>query len=155
MSWDAGHVRFDVVHPAAQRRAAGNDGSCVIRITSGAHAVLLTGDIEVAAEQALVQSAAELGADVALVPHHGSLTSSSVPFIDSVRPQYAVVSAGHANRWGFPKAAVVKRWQEKGAQVLTTATSGAVFFRVCADGGVVEMRRERPARRRFWHAGSQ
>ena len=155
LSWVASDVRFEVVHPAAPLRVQGNDGSCVVRISSGPHAVLLTGDIEVGAERALVQSAANIDADVVLVPHHGSLTSSSVPFVDSVRPRYAVVSAGYANRWDFPKAEVVQRWRDKGAQVMTTATSGAVFFRVCADGGVVEMRRERPSRRRFWHAGSQ
>ncbi len=155
MSWIAGAVRFDIVHPDEVSRSRGNDGSCVIRITSGSHAVLLTGDIEVAAERALVQSGAMIDADVALVPHHGSLTSSSVPFVDSVRPRYAVVAAGYANRWGFPKAAVVQRWQAKQARVMSTAGSGALYFRVCADGGVVEMRRERLSRRRFWHAGTE
>ena len=155
MIWAANGVIFKVVHPGPAFRMQGNDGSCVLMISSGRHAVLLTGDIEVGAERALVQSANPIGADVVLVPHHGSLTSSSVPFVDSVRPQYAVVSAGYANRWGFPKADVVRRWHAKGAQVFTTAASGAVFFRVCADGGVVEMRRERLSRRRFWHAGMQ
>jgi len=155
MSWVAHRVRFEVVHPGGAFGAPGNDGSCVVRIASGPHAMLLTGDIEAEAERILVQSATDISADVALVPHHGSLTSSSVPFVDSVRPLYAVISAGYANRWGFPKAAVVRRWRDKGAQVLTTATTGAVFFRVCAEGGVVEMRRERLLRRRFWHAGAQ
>ncbi len=155
LTWTVGGVLFEVVHPVTAFRTQGNDGSCVLRISSGRHAVLLTGDIENNAERMLVRSGADIGADVALVPHHGSLTSSSVPFVDSVRPQYAVVSAGYANRWGFPKADVVARWEDKGAQVLTTAASGAVYFRVCADGGVVETRRERLLRRRFWHAGTQ
>ncbi len=155
LTWTAGGVLFEVVHPVPAFRMQGNDRSCVLRISSGRHAVLLTGDIEDNAERMLVQSGANVGADVVLVPHHGSLTSSSVPFVDSVRPQYAVVSAGYANRWGFPKADVVARWQDKGAQVLTTGVSGAAYFRVCADGGVVETRCERLSRRRFWHAGTR
>lgn len=155
LSWHVDNVRFDVLHPGVAFKTHGNDGSCVLKISSGGHAVLLTGDIEVAAERSLVQASADIRADVALVPHHGSQTSSSVPFVDSVRPRYAVVSAGYANRWDLPKADVVQRWREKGAEVLTTAESGAVMVRVCADGGVVEMRRERLLRRRFWHAGAQ
>ncbi len=155
MRWVAGHILFEVVHPDGESVASGNDASCVIRVASGPHAILLTGDIEAGAERIIAQSNVDVGADVALVPHHGSLTSSSVSFVDSVRPSYAVVSAGYANRWDFPKPVVVKRWQDEGAQVLTTAAAGAVYFRLCADGGVVEMRRERLSRRRFWHAGSQ
>jgi competence protein ComEC len=69
-----------------------------------------------------------------------------------VQPDYAVVSAGHANRWDFPKAVVVDRWAGAGAAILNTASSGAVRFRVCASGGVVEMDENRAGRRRFWHA---
>ncbi len=155
LSWVTGQIRFDVLYPDVEYAAQGNDASCVIRIAAGPYAILLTGDIEAGAERRLVQSTVDIGADVVLVPHHGSLTSSSVPFVDSVRPSYAVVSAGYANRWEFPKPAVVQRWQDRGAHVLTTAADGAVSFRVCAEGGVVEMRRERLSRRRFWHAGSQ
>jgi competence protein ComEC len=115
---------------------------------------LLTGDIEAASERALIQSQVPLAADVVIVPHHGSTTSSTVPFVNSVQADYAIVSAGHANRWGFPKSAVVARWSAAGAEVLNTASSGAVRFRVCASGGVVEMEKERSLRRRFWHAAT-
>jgi competence protein ComEC len=84
------------------------------------------------------------------VPHHGSLTSSSVPFISAVSPNVAIVSAGYGNRWGFPKAAVVARWQAVGARVLNTATSGAVSLRLCADSGIGRVRLDRHERRRFW-----
>ena len=154
MAWSAGNVQFEILHPARRNSVPGNDGSCVVRISSGSHAVLLTGDIEARAERQLVQSRANLAADIVLVPHHGSQTSSGAPFVNSVRPQHAVISAGHANRWGFPKPVIVRRWRDHGAQVWTTSTSGAIYFRVCADGGVVKIRRERQWRRRFWHAGS-
>ena len=114
--------------------------------------MLLTGDIEAASEHALIRRQVPLDADIVIVPHHGSTTSSTAPFVSSVKADYAVISAGHANRWGLPKAAVIDRWTGAGAAILNTASSGAVRFRVCASGGVVEMDENRPDRRRFWHA---
>jgi competence protein ComEC len=153
-SWWSGAVWFELLHPPAPLEVDGNDASCVLRVSAGPHALLLTGDIEAGVERDLVQRRARLGADVAVVPHHGSLTSSSVPFVNSVRADVAIVSAAHANRWGFPKQQVVERWQGGGAALLTTARAGAVYLRICAAGGVVELRREREERRRFWHADS-
>jgi competence protein ComEC len=151
-SWHSGGVDFTFLHPSLQSNVEGNASSCVLRVTAGPYGLLLTGDIEAASERALIQSQAPLGADVVIVPHHGSTTSSTAPFVNSVQADYAIVSAGHANRWGFPKPAVIARWAAAGAEVLNTASSGAVRFRVCASGGVVEMEEERPLRRRFWHA---
>jgi len=74
-------------------------------------------------------------ASVVLVPHHGSLTSSSPAFVHRLRPDLAVASAGYANRWGFPKERVTKRWEGAGAVVLDTANSGAVSFRLCKRDG--------------------
>lgn len=150
--WWQGAVHFEMLHPLARHDATGNDASCVLRVSAGPHSLLLTGDIEAAAERDLVQRRARLGADVVVVPHHGSLTSSSVPFVDSVHPDVAIVSSAYANRWGFPKDAVVERWQASGAAVLNTARDGAVYLRTCAADGLVELRREREERRRFWHA---
>ncbi|MBT8094999.1 MAG: DNA internalization-related competence protein ComEC/Rec2 [Gammaproteobacteria bacterium] len=152
-SWWSGAIRFDVLHPDAGEAARGNNASCVLRVSAGAHAMLLTGDIEARAERSLVQAETQLGADVVIVPHHGSTTSSSVPFVDSVSPVVAIVSASYGNRWGFPKEAIVDRWQAVGAELLNTATSGAVYLRVCAAEGIAEVREERHDRQRFWHAG--
>jgi len=150
--WTSDDIRFDVLHPRNLDSREGNASSCVLRVSAGPHSLLLTGDIEGPSERKIVQTDASIAADIAIVPHHGSMTSSTVPFIDSVYPDFAVVSAGYANRWGFPKGRVVERWQAMGAEVLNTATAGAVYFRVCAAGGVSKIRTEREQRRRFWHA---
>jgi len=150
--WTAAGVRFDVLHPGAVDPGAGNESSCVVRVSAGPHGLLLTGDIEAESERRLIQSSAQLASTVVVVPHHGSMTSSTVPFIDSVRADFAVVSAGYANRWGFPKPRVVERWRAAGAEVFSTASSGAVYFRVCETGGVVAVEQERERRHRFWHA---
>ena len=151
-NWTSGDIRFEVLHPGTFATRDGNASSCVLRVSAGSYSLLLTGDIEAASERELVQARAPLAANIAIVPHHGSTTSSTVPFIDSVYPDFAVVSAGYANRWGFPKDAVVERWKAMGAEVLNTATSGALYFRVCAGAGVIRNTGERERRRRFWHA---
>jgi len=150
--WESAGIRFEVLHPARSSSAAGNAASCVVRVSAGPYGMLLTGDIEASSEYRLVRNGASVASDIVVVPHHGSLTSSTVPFTDSVRPSYAVVSAGYSNRWGFPKPLVVDRWRAVGATVINTASSGAIHFRVCSRGGIVAMSRERQLRHRFWHA---
>jgi len=138
--------------PAPPRE--GNDASCVLLIEAGHHSLLMTGDIEARAERALVTRNALGTVDVVVVPHHGSLTSSSMPFVDAVSPLVAIVSAGHANRWGFPKEEVVARWNAVGAAVLETGSSGAISFRLCAADGLGAFRRDRYERSRFWRSDS-
>ncbi|MBU1441432.1 MAG: DNA internalization-related competence protein ComEC/Rec2, partial [Gammaproteobacteria bacterium] len=124
--WDG--VDFELLHPldadyAAQRKP--NDLSCVLRVGNGRAAVLLTGDIESAQEAALVARGEPLQADVLLVPHHGSKTSSSAALLDAVRPRIALVQAGYRNRFGHPAAEVVARYRERGVAVVDSAHCGA------------------------------
>lgn len=147
-SWDG--IDFHILHPP-QAGFSGNDVSCVLLITAGVHHALLTGDIELAAEQALVRTGNLPRVDIVTVPHHGSLTSSSTPFAERLLPDLAVVSAGHRNRWRFPRDEVVRRWREAGAEVLRTDLSGAIGVRMCQRSGVQILRQEREYRRRLWH----
>ena len=71
--------------------------------------MLLTGDIERAAELFLLESKISRS-DVLLVPHHGSRTSSSEEFIAAVAPRWAIVPAGYRNRFGHPRPDVVARY---------------------------------------------
>lgn len=151
--WEADGVRFRVLHPPARSPRDGNNSSCVVLVEAGQHSVLLTGDIEAEAERQVVENFAFGQVDAVVIPHHGSLTSSSTAFVTAVSPEIAVVSAGFDNRWDFPKAAVSARWTGAGAHVLNTATSGAVSFRLCRDGGISGLRMDRHERRRFWREG--
>ena len=109
-AWTWDRVRFEILHPASAFPYRGNNSSCVLKITTSAGSMLLTGDVEAAGERALLVDAASLASDVVVVPHHGSGTSSSLPLVTAIAPDYAVVSAGHRNHWGFPKPQVVERW---------------------------------------------
>ncbi len=146
-TWDG--VDFAWLHPADPRLPGDNDGSCVLQVRTGAHSLLLTGDVEAPAEAQLI--ARGLGpADIVVVPHHGSRTSSSAGFVAATRPRWALVSAGYRNRWGFPAPAVVERWRSAGAAVIGTADSGAVEIELQTSGPVGSPRRWRDAHRRPW-----
>jgi competence protein ComEC len=149
--WEWDGVRFAILHPPLQFAPLGNESSCVLKIEARAGSVLITGDVEARGEEALLQ-AAELASDVVVVPHHGSSTSSSAPFVAATRPRYALVSAGYANRWGFPKPAVRERWAASGAAVAVTADGGALTVTLDARG--VTLAAERMTHGHYWQAES-
>jgi competence protein ComEC len=86
--------------------------------------MLLTGDIEKGAEGVL--SEGRVRADVLLVPHHGSKTSSTERFIAAVAPRWAVVAAGYRNRFGHPNEQVLERYRAAGVEVRRTDREGAL-----------------------------
>ncbi len=149
--WHWNGIEFRILHPAEGRSYAGNDASCVLLIVAGAARLLVTGDIEAGVERALLSDNVVAATDVVVVPHHGSETSSSRSFVARLAPEIALISAGYGNRWGLPRADVVRRWRDAGAEVLTTAVEGAVSVRLCNGVGVVDLRRHRNRLRRVWH----
>lgn len=149
-AWRWDDVTFRILHPD-RGRLQGNDASCVLEAASAEVRVLLTGDIGAGVERRLVGSGTLAPVALIQVPHHGSATSSSPTFVAALSAQTAVVSAGFANRWGFPKPAVAARWQSAGATLMTTARSGAIHHRLCAQTGAVLLEEYRPATRRYWH----
>jgi competence protein ComEC len=145
-SWDG--VRFTVVHPPRGQLFRGNDSSCALRIAGPGGAALLLADPESRAESAMLGQ--QLAADVVLVPHHGSATSSSTALVEAVGARLALVATGYGNRWGFPRPEIVERWQRAGASVLTTAEGGAISVQIAPDTGVGPARPWRVERRRWW-----
>ncbi len=156
-TWDG--VDFLWLHPSAalldaEPRALPNALSCVLRVrpARGTPSLLLTGDIEQPQEQALLATLAPdaLRADLLLVPHHGSVTSSSAAFLDAVRPRVALVQAGYRNRYGHPAPTVLARYRERGIALVQSTRCGA--WTLDAAG----MRCQRDVRRRYWqHADRQ
>ncbi|TFZ05795.1 ComEC family competence protein [Ramlibacter henchirensis] len=147
--WEWDGIRFDVLHPTGQEQAGkANAISCVLRVSGNGASALLAGDIEAAQERALLDRVAPLQAQVLLVPHHGSKTSSSAAFLDAVRPRWALVQAGYRNRFGHPAASVVERYVERGAAVVPSDRCGAAWW---TSARPQEMRCEREVARRYWH----
>lgn len=103
-----------------------NDRSLVLRLEVAGRRVLLPGDLEQSGERALIDRGAELGADVLLLPHHGSRSSSSRAFLAAVRAQVAIASAPRAGRFGMPHPEVSARAAAAGAALWWTGRDGAV-----------------------------
>lgn len=106
-----------------------NDDSLVIKITYREVDILFTGDIGKKAESRLIASGQDIRSEILKVPHHGSRTSSSAPFLDAVQPRYAIFSLGQGNRYQFPHADVVTRYRVRGCPMLRTDESGAITLR--------------------------
>ena len=148
-TWDG--VDFSVLHPLPADYAAPakpNALSCVLRVQAGDASALLAGDIEAPQEQVLLARGPDLAADVLLVPHHGSRTSSSLAFVQAVRPRWALVQAGYRNRFGHPVAEVMARYPSVGAQVVDSPHCGAMHWHT-ARPDVVQCERQDAAR--YWH----
>ena len=150
--WDG--VSFEFLHPPAEapagRAARANNQSCVLRIEGPAGRVLLTGDIERAAERELLRNAPRLlPAEALLVPHHGSATSSMPEFVKQVAPRHAVFAVGHRNRFGHPREDVLARYREAGSELRRTDTGGAIQLRFAPGASRVDAERDRA--RRYWH----
>jgi competence protein ComEC len=137
---------LEVLHPPPERMSATaadwNNNSLVLRLVWDRVAFLLTGDLEAAGEQLLVDSGQTLTADVLKVAHHGSGGSSTPAFLEAVGPAYAVVSVGAGNRFGHPAPAVLDRLSGLGGTtVLRTDGEGIVEF--ATDGRRLWIRTER------------
>jgi competence protein ComEC len=133
--WDWDGVRFEVLHPAesiyseeaGRKPRKENDRGCVVRVATAGSSALLTGDVEVRSEaEMLARGAASLRSEVLLVPHHGSKTSSSAPFLDAVSPRVGLVSLGYLNRFRHPHDAVIARYAERGVDLRRTDREGAL-----------------------------
>ncbi len=152
--WDG--VEFELLHPTqasyAREKLRNNDRGCVMRISTAGASVLLTADIESKSERELLASVPDkLRAQVLLVPHHGSRTSSSPDFVAQVNPDIALVAAGYRNRFGHPKDDVLDRYRALGSRIYRTDHDGALLLSVERDG-TVNARRYRALHRRYWHA---
>lgn len=136
MSWDLGDGGvLQVIWPASPLAGAftddANDGSIVVLLTYGATTILLTGDAGLAQEELF--SAGLPHIDVLKVGHHGSDTSSSPNLLQTITPDYALISVGVNNNYGHPSKIVLDRLQQSGAQVYRTDMDGDL--RVLTDGG--------------------
>jgi len=151
-SWD--QVRFQVLYPPARYYDnpgfGDNDRSCVIRIEAAAGAVLLTGDLARLGEMTLVDGMPDtLAADILVVGHHGSASSTSEEFLKRVGPRHALISVGRRNSFGHPDPSVLSRLQAAGARVWRTDADGQLHLTMTRQG--IDIQTSRVLERRYWH----
>ncbi|MBT8117572.1 MAG: competence protein ComEC, partial [Gammaproteobacteria bacterium] len=130
---------------------------CVLRVTlADGQRLLLPGDIEAVGERDLLEHhGGDLSADVLVVPHHGSRTSSTAAFVSAVNPAVALIPAGYLNRYRFPHPDVVARYTDIGSELHQTGHTGAIMVRMVPGAGrprIVRYRRDSP---RLWRRSEQ
>ena len=123
----------------------------MLKLTTAHGTLLLTGDIEMRSEEELLARGRDrLRADILVVPHHSSRTSSTDEFIAAVQPRWSVLPVGYRNRFGHPKADVVERYRASGTRLLRTDSAGAVLVRLDEAGVGVQAYRE--LHPRYWYS---
>lgn len=97
----------------------------------------------------LANDPGRLAADVLLVPHHGSKTSSTSAFLDAVGAGVALIPVGYRNRFGHPKAEITARYEAAGIPLWRTDQDGALEVKLGAGG--VQISGWRKQHRRYWY----
>ena len=123
--WPLGGATVTMLGPVAQYSDT-NDTSIVLRIDYGSTSFLLTGDMEKTAETDLVNSGANLKADVLQVGHHGSSTSTGYAFLNAVLPEMGIISCGVDNKYGHPHEETLSILRDAGVDVYRTDLQGTI-----------------------------
>ena len=153
--WDG--VDFDIIHPAGDAYAATgiktNNLGCTLKVTAPGGTILMTADIEKPSELQLLarypDDTGVLKADVLVVPHHGSRTSSTDAFIDAVAPKVALVPVGYRSRFRHPNGAVMARYAARKIRIHRTDYLGAITVKF-VPGHALAVSGFREEQQRYW-----
>ncbi|NLP51316.1 DNA internalization-related competence protein ComEC/Rec2 [Bacillus sp. RO1] len=132
--WKEGESSFLYLHPTKYYDSE-NEGSIVLFAVLGKKNWLFTGDIGEKGERDLLHDYPNLNVDVLKVGHHGSNTSSTAGFLDTISPDDAIISVGRNNRFGHPHQDVLDRLSQVDAKVYRTDLQGAILFDFTHRGG--------------------
>lgn len=138
LDWDD-EVKVEMLAPVEVSDDS-NNMSAVLKVSYGGTSFLLTGDAERESEKAMMASGKDLRADVLLVGHHGSKSSTSLSFLQQVSPKFAVIQVGD-NSYGHPKQEILNRLNKNGVQVYRNDLQGTI--EIASDGQNYEITTER------------
>ncbi|BFT61917.1 DNA internalization-related competence protein ComEC/Rec2 [Pseudomonas moorei] len=141
-TWDG--VNFELWQWAHARES--NPKSCILQIEASGERMLLTGDIDMAAERALLDSPLAVATDWLQSPHHGSRSSSSMALLNALQPKAVLISRGQGNSFGHPHPTVLARYEKLGMAIYDSAEQGAIHLQL----GRYEAPRSMRLERRFW-----
>ena len=164
-SWEWDGVKFIIWHPAPRMTFASefhegkpNELSCVIEVRNQFHSFWLTGDVEKNGEREITErlqgdvlalKELESRNKVFMAPHHGSNTSSTPIFLNTLMPNWAFSQTGYKNRYRHPHPFVISRYQNMGISLLDTSQTGAQIWRFEQEN--MHFEDERNSKRRIWY----
>ena len=121
-----GEAQFTILAPNREYGDP-NNASIALLFRNGENTFLFTGDAEEEAENDILANGLSVRADVYKAGHHGSDTASGEAFLESVDPEYAVISCGEGNSYGHPHAEVLDRLRAMGVKVFRTDEQGSII----------------------------
>jgi competence protein ComEC len=148
LAWQWDSVNFRFLTPTLDtplKETDDNARSCVLHIQTPSTAALLTGDLPAQEESRLLTEA--ISAEVFIVGHHGSKTSSSLDFLRAVNPKMAVVSAGYLNRYRHPHPSILQRLSQENIPLWRTDKTGQILFKL---DDTVHIETEAEKSPRYW-----
>lgn len=144
--WRWHGLEFLAVWPPKLVKRAYNPHSCVLKVSGDRFSILLTGDIDAISELLLARSGYNLQSDVLVVPHHGSLTSSTDEFLDAVQPKVAIASLSKGSRWVLPNPEVLARYQQRNIDWMDTGEGGQISINIADEWQIVTERDQQSLR---------
>lgn len=133
-SFELGNFNCKIVGPINESEDM-NNNSVVIKLTYGKDKILLTGDCSKAEERDIVNSGADISADLLKAGHHGSSTSCTEEFIKSVNPHAAVISCGKNNEYGHPHTETMNTFNKYNIEIYRTDIMGTIIAD-CSGNGI-------------------
>lgn len=127
---------LNIVRPGGEVRGSTNDTSLVVSFQVASASVLLPGDIEEASETWLLENKLLQPHTIIKLPHHGSKTSSTQPFVDALQPRIAIVPVGKHNHFGHPHSKVLDRYIASGATTFRTDKNGLIVLDITREGEI-------------------
>lgn len=127
-------ARFTFLAPLTDGTQDLNSWSAVLRVEHGQDRFLFMGDAPIRTERQLLESNADVRADVLKLGHHGADTSSSLPFLQAVSPKRALISAGKDNAYRHPRPSVLQELKAERITIDRTDQSGTIQYISTGDG---------------------
>lgn len=131
-SFEIGGAQALIVAPVKMRDDT-NNNSIVLKLTYGNDSFLFTGDAQADEEADILKSGYNIQSTVLKVGHHGSKTSTTESFLESVRPEYAVISVGEDDN-NLPKKVILDRLSKNGVRFYRTDLNGTIVIATNGDG---------------------
>ena len=131
------YTYFDILWPSTQnciQENKLNNNSLVCKLVSMGTSVLFTGDIEEAAEKQILKKYENnlelLKTDILKVAHHGSKTSTTLEFLNTTKPKYAIIGVGKENKFGHPSNITIQNLKKINTKIYRTDKMGEIMIKV-------------------------
>lgn len=133
-------VKLEILFPNQDVSAwETNDASIVAKLVYKNSSFLLTGDSTKKTEYLLLSLDSNiLDSDVLKAGHHGSRTSTSLPYVEAVTPKYGIISTEKNNSYGHPHQETIDTLNRVGAKIISTSEIGTIHFETDGIGLVLK-----------------